>query len=123
VPAALPRKSHSTRAELGQRQMFRAVRQSTPLRWSYWTRRHGLSAGGGSHERTRVTGPTPEITETALFDFPIQNGSPGFNITHHSNVSAPELDFVHNCYYVEITMNENDTPGGLRLFRPWMRLD
>src|SRR6202008_2970319 len=39
-----PESLHSTRTELGQRQMFRAVRQSTPLRWSYWTRAASNSA-------------------------------------------------------------------------------
>jgi hypothetical protein len=36
-----------------------------------------------------VTGPTPEIGQTALFDFPIQNAHPGFNITRRSNVRCP----------------------------------
>jgi hypothetical protein len=57
-----------------------------------------------------VTGPTPKIGEIALFDFPIENGNAGFNITSHSNVSAPELDFVNNCYYIEITLNESIGP-------------
>jgi hypothetical protein len=69
---------------------------------------------GGIHVRFLevpiVTGPTPEIAEIPLFDFPIQNDNAGFNITHFVNVSAPELDFVKNCYYVEITLSESVSP-------------
>ena len=69
---------------------------------------------GGIHVRFQevpiVTGPTPEIVEHSLFDFPIENNGPGFNITHFVNVSAPELDFVKNCYYVEITLSESSAP-------------
>jgi hypothetical protein len=45
--------------------------------------------------------------------FPFQDGHPGFNITHRSNVSASELNFVHNCYYVEITMTESIGPRAI----------
>jgi hypothetical protein len=70
---------------------------------------------GGIHVRFMqvpiVIGPTPEIGETALFDFPLPNDHPGFNITRRSNVSAGELDFVNNCYYVEITLTETSGPA------------
>ncbi len=45
-----------------------------------------------------------------MFDFPIENHNAGFNVTNCSNVSAPELDFVNNCYYAEITLNESIGP-------------
>jgi hypothetical protein len=57
-----------------------------------------------------LTGPTPTIGEIALFDFPIENRNGGFNVTNRSNVSAPELDFVNNCYYAEITLSESSGP-------------
>jgi hypothetical protein len=72
---------------------------------------------GGIHVRFLevpiVTGPTPEIGETALFDFPIQNAHAGFNLTNFSNVSAGELNFVNNCHYVEITLSESIGPVAL----------
>lgn len=83
------------------------------------------TGGGGIHVQFLqvpiVTGPTPEIGETALFDFQIENTQPGFNITRRSNTSAGELDFVNNCYYVEITLSKSLTvvtePPGLALLQ------
>ena len=58
-----------------------------------------------------IAGPSSEIGETPpLIDFPIQNAHPGFDITSRSAPSQPELDFVNNCYYVEITLSERIGP-------------
>jgi hypothetical protein len=58
-----------------------------------------------------IAGPSSEIGETPpLIDFPIQNAHPGFDVTSRSAPSQPELDFVNNCYYVEITLSERIGP-------------
>ena len=58
-----------------------------------------------------IAGPSSEIGGTPpLIDFPIQNDHPGFAVTSRSAPQLPELDFVNNCYYVEITLSERIGP-------------
>jgi len=99
--------------------------QSKPLE-RYALRVVARTGSGGVHVRflqvPMITGPATQIGETALIDFPLQDGfaAAGFNVFSSVNVSAPELDFVNNSYYVEITLNE--AVGGLDINPPGVAL-